>query len=91
MGKRSESRLTIDGWDTFSNMKFNGGNENGWSFPGHTAFGIEDAAMLYVLKKVMGCCLDKVAAMEFNPEFELSPKLIAAELIYLIEMVQHPV
>ena len=33
MGKRSESRLTKDGWDTFMKMKFKGENQNGWSFP----------------------------------------------------------
>ena len=72
MGKRtSESRLTKDGWDTFMKMKFKGENQNGWSFPGNPENDVDDAVMVYVLNTIVGSCCDKVAAMEFNPEFEL--------------------
>ena len=92
MGKRSEARLTIDGWDTFLGMKFNANNGIGWSFLGNTTdFGIEDAVMEYVLKKLMGLCVDKVAAMEFNPIFELYSTLSDTELTYLSQMIKLPV
>ena len=39
----------------------------------------------------MGLCVDKVAAMVFNPNFELSPTLSDTELTYLSEMIKHPV
>ena len=91
MGKRSESRLTKDGWDTFMKMKFKGENQNGWSFPGNPENDVEDAVMVYVLNTIVGSCCDKVAAMEFNPEFELSPMLTTTELTYLSKMVHNPV
>ena len=47
--------------------------------------------MEYVLKKIVGSCVDKVAAMEFNPNFELSPTLSDTKLTYLSEMINHPV
>ena len=61
MGKRSEARLTIDGWDTFLGMKFNASSGIGWSYyPDNTTdFGIEHAVMEYVLKKIVGLCVDK--------------------------------
>ena len=53
MGKRSEARLMIDGWDKSLGMKFNASNGTGWSYPENTTdFGIEDAVMEYVLKKL---------------------------------------
>ena len=92
MGKQSEARLTIDGWDKFLGMKFNANNGIGWSFPGNTTdFEIEDAVMEYNFKKIVGLCVDKVAAMEFIPNFELSPTLSDTKLTYLSEMINHPV
>jgi hypothetical protein len=55
-------------------MKFNGGNQNGWSFPVHRKSAIKGAVMMYVPKTIVSACCDKVAGMDFNPEFELSPK-----------------
>ena len=90
MGKRSEAQLTIDAWDTFLGMKFNAKNGIGWSFPGNTTdFEIEDAVMEYI--KFVRSCVDKVAAMEFSPNFELSPTLSDTKLTYLSEMINHPV
>ena len=47
--------------------------------------------MEYALKKFVGSCVDKVAAMELSPNFELSPTLSDTELTYLSEMINHPV
>jgi hypothetical protein len=90
MGKGSESRLPKDGWDTFMKMKFKGENQNGWSFPGNPENDVEHALMVYVLNTIVGSCCDKVAAIEFNTEFELSPMLTTTELTYLSKMVHHP-
>jgi len=46
--------------------------------------------MKYVLKNV-GLCVDKVAAMEFIPNFELSPTLSDTKLTYISEMIKYPV
>ena len=45
--------------------------------------------MVYVLNTIVGSCCDKVAAVEFNPEFKLSPMLTTTELTYLCKMVHH--
>ena len=47
--------------------------------------------MEYNFKKIVGLCVDKVAAMVFNPNFELSPTLSDTKLTYLSEMIKHPV
>ena len=52
---------------------------------------VEDAVVVYVLNTIVGSCCDKVAAMKFNPEFELSRMLTTTELTYLSKMVHHPV
>ena len=46
--------------------------------------------MVCVLNTIVGSCCDKVAAMEFNREFDLSPMLNTTELTYLSKMFHHP-
>ena len=67
MGKRTDSCLTKDGWNAYMKMKFNGGNQNGWSFPVHRKSVIKDAVMIYVPKTIVSACCEKVAAMDLNP------------------------
>jgi len=64
---------------------------DGASFSGTSENDVEDAVMVYVLNTIVGSFCDKIAAMELNPDFELSPMLTTTELTYLSKMVHHPV